>query len=84
MPRPSFRQLLAVQLALVAVVYLASVAAFVTAAESIAERFTALARGPYLGTALLAQARVVPAYVTIAVALAFLARPWLRARPRAL
>lgn len=83
MQRPGLRALVGVQLALVAVLYLASVGAFVSAAESIAERFTALARGPYLGTAVLAQLRLVPAYLVLAAALTFLTRPWLRAASRA-
>jgi arylsulfatase A-like enzyme len=55
----------------------ASVFSFVAQSSDVAERFAALARGPYLSFAVLAQLRVLPAYLCIALALAFLVRPWL-------
>lgn len=76
MERPSFRQLVLVQGLLAAVVWGASVVSFVTQSSDVAERFAALARGPYLSFAMLAQLRVLPAYACLALALAFLVRPW--------
>jgi arylsulfatase A-like enzyme len=83
-PRPSFRQLLFTQTLVFAALFVVSVALFALDASGIAERFTALATGPYLGTVLWAQARVLPAYGVLALGLTVLARPFLRAstRPR--
>ncbi len=81
-PRPSFRQLFALQCLLMGALYVASLVAFVTLAEGIADRFAALARGPYLGTVLLSQARALPAYAVLALGLTLLSRPFLRAGTR--
>lgn len=76
MAKPSFRQLLVVQALVFGVAWASCVASFVSQSSDVAERFAALARGPYLGFAVLAQLRVLPAYLLIALALAFLVRPW--------
>lgn len=57
--------------------YLLSVAHFVALADGITERFAALARGPYLVTAVLAQLSVVPAYVVLGLVATSLAVPLL-------
>ncbi|MBL8923084.1 MAG: sulfatase [Myxococcaceae bacterium] len=78
MERPSFRQLVLVQGVLCALAWGASVVSFVSQSSGVAERFAALARGPYLSFAVFAQLRVLPAYACIALVLALLVRPWLR------
>lgn len=80
MKRPAFRQVFGLQLALLGALYVGCVVVFVVMAEGIAERFSALARGPYLGTVVLAQLSVLPAYGLLALLLAVLARPFLRER----
>ena len=62
------------QLMLFGGLYLASVVSFVASASGITERFTAMARGPYLATAIFAQLALVPAYgmfALVATALTF-------------
>ena len=61
MERPTFRQLLAVQAVACGLVWASCVGSFVGQSSDVAERFAALARGPYLGFAVLAQLRVLPA-----------------------
>lgn len=72
-----FKRILLLQALIFGALYLASVATFVWMAEGITERFTAMARGPYLGTAILAQLRVLPAYAVLALVAAALTAPWL-------
>lgn len=67
------RRLALINLTLFAALYLASVAAFVVLSGGVAERFAALARGPYLTTAVTAQLRVLPAYVVMALVATVLA-----------
>ena len=55
--------------------YLASVATFVSSATGITERFTAMARGPYLATAIFAQLTLVPAYTAFALVATALTYP---------
>jgi len=71
------RQLLLLQVVACVAVWALCVAAFVSQSSEVAERFAALARGPYLSFAVLAQLRALPAYLVIALALTFLSRPWL-------
>ena len=89
-PRSPARALLTVlraQLWLLGAVYLACEARFLAAADGVTPRFTALAQGPYLGTVVWAQLRLLPAYLLVAVMAALLATPALarlgalRARP---
>jgi arylsulfatase A-like enzyme len=77
--RPTFRQLLAVQVVGFVALWVLSVGSFVSQSAEVAERFAALARGPYLGFAVTAQLRALPAYLVLAVVLAVLVRPWLGA-----
>lgn len=77
---PRFTRVFAGQLAIMGALYLAALTAFVTMAGGVTERFAALARGPYLSTVVLAQLRVIPAYVVLALAAAFLVRPFVRGR----
>lgn len=71
------RRVLPLQLLVCGLAWGASVASFVSQSSGIAERFAALARGPYLSFAVLAQLRVLPAYLVIALVLAFLTTPFL-------
>ncbi|MBL8940310.1 MAG: sulfatase [Archangium sp.] len=73
------RRVLPVQLLVCGVAWSASVVSFVTQSADVAERFAALARGPYLTFAVLAQVRVLPAYLVIALVLSFLSTPLLGA-----
>ena len=66
-----------VQLLLFGAVYLVSLIGFVTLADGVTERFTALARGPYLATAIGAQLRLIPAYGVMALAATVLSAPLL-------
>jgi len=76
--RPSFKQVFWLQLSLMAALFMVCVQVFVLSADGIADRFAALARGPYLGTAVAGQLRVLPAYFVLAVMLTLLSRPFLR------
>jgi arylsulfatase A-like enzyme len=82
MTRPSFKQIFGLQLLLMGLLYLASVVTFVSVADSISVRFTALTRGPYLSTAILAQLRVIPAYALLALLATILTRFFLRQSAR--
>lgn len=79
----ALRQVLRVQLLLCAAAWIASVARFVAMSGGVADYFTALATGPYLGTAVLSQLRVLPAYAIFAVAMALLAAPLVERTTRA-
>jgi arylsulfatase A-like enzyme len=59
-------------------IYLGALAAFVRGASEITERFGALARGPYLTTSLVTQARMLPAYAVMALVCALLVRPFVK------
>lgn len=72
------RRVLPLQLLVCGLVWGACVASFVTQSSDVAERFAALARGPYLTFAVFAQLRVLPAYLVIALVLSFLSTPFLR------
>lgn len=61
------KRIAAIQALIFGALYLVSVASFVWVADGITERFVALARGPYLATAIFAQLSLVPAYVVLAV-----------------
>lgn len=63
----SVRRIALINALLFGALYLASVVAFVSLSEHIEARFAALARGPYLWTAISAQLRVLPAYVVMAL-----------------
>lgn len=63
----SFRRIALVNGVLFGALYVASVLAFISLSEGINDRFAALARGPYLWTAVSAQLRVIPAYVVMAL-----------------
>src|SRR3990167_2320461 len=56
-------------------VYLVSGASFVWVADGITERFVAMARGPYLSTAIVAQLRPIPAYGVFAAISTLLTAP---------
>jgi arylsulfatase A-like enzyme len=73
----SWRRIVTVQLALCVAVWALSLVAFLRQTDGVAERFAALARGPYLLFAAGAQLRVLPGYVLLAAMLTVLARPWL-------
>lgn len=75
MPRELLKRVAFTQLLIFGGLYLASVAAFVLMADGITERFTAMARGPYLATAVLAQARLIPAYGVLALLATVLSVP---------
>ncbi|MGV3622339.1 MAG: sulfatase [Archangium sp.] len=77
------RRIALINALLLAALYVASVIAFASLSENVAARFAALARGPYLMTAVSAQLRVLPAYVVMAAVASLLAwRPlsWLGVR----
>lgn len=59
-----------------ALLWLVGVAAFVGQSSDIAERFAALARGPYLAFAALAQLRVLLAFVVMGLVGTALVAPW--------
>lgn len=71
------RRVLPLQLLVCGLVWGACVGSFVTQSSDVAERFAALARGPYLTFAVVAQLRVLPAYLLIALVLSFLSTPFL-------
>jgi arylsulfatase A-like enzyme len=75
--RPAFRQLLLVQVVGCVALWGLCVVSFIAQSAEVAERFAALARGPYLGFAVLAQLRALPAYGVLALSLAVMVRPWL-------
>lgn len=77
MSRPAFRQLLVVQVVGFVGLWALCVGSFVTQSAEVAERFAALARGPYLSFAVVAQLRALPAYLVLALVSALLVRPWL-------
>lgn len=70
----TFRLLLGASLAL----WLVSVVQFARLSGGVADYFTALATGPYLGTALLSQVLVLPAYLVFAAAMALVVWPLAR------
>jgi arylsulfatase A-like enzyme len=72
---PSVPRLFVAQSGLLLAAWAASVASFVAQSSGIAERFAALARGPYLSVAVVAQLRVVPAYLVLAAVLTLLLSP---------
>lgn len=73
-----FSRLLAWQSCIFGLVYLGALMAFVRGAGEVTERFGALARGPYLMTSLVTQARMLPAYVVMALVFALLVRPFVK------
>ena len=75
MSREVFKRVLLLQALIFGGLYLVSVASFVWLADGITERFTALARGPYLSTAVLAQVRLIPAYVVLTLLATALTAP---------
>lgn len=77
MSREHFKKVLLLQALIFGALYLASVATFGWMADGITERFTAMARGPYLGTAVLAQLRLLPAYAVLTLVAAALTAPLL-------
>jgi Sulfatase len=77
-PRLPTRQMFGIQSAIFLVLYALGVAAFVSQSEGVTERFSALARGPFLSHAIASQLRILPAYVVLAAVFAFLSRPFLR------
>jgi arylsulfatase A-like enzyme len=62
--------------------FVASIVAFASTTEDVDARFAALARGPYLWTAVWAQVRMLPAYIVLAAAAALLMRPFVRSKSR--
>ncbi|MDP1823486.1 MAG: sulfatase [Archangium sp.] len=75
MPRELLKRVAFTQLLIFGGLYLASVATFVLMADGITERFTAMARGPYLLTAIGAQVRLIPAYGVLALVATALSVP---------
>lgn len=77
----SFRRIALINALLFGALYVASVIAFISLSESIEARFAALARGPYLWSAVSAQLRILPAYAVMAlVATALTWKPLSRSR----
>jgi arylsulfatase A-like enzyme len=74
-PREVFKRVALTQLLLFGGLYLACVASFVWIADGITERFTAMARGPYLGTVISGQLRLIPAYAALALVATVLTVP---------
>ena len=66
---------LRVLLALCGVTWLVSVVRFARMSGGVADYFTALATGPYLGTAIWSQVRVIPAYALFGLAMALVVWP---------
>jgi arylsulfatase A-like enzyme len=56
-------------------VYLVCLASFIAVADGMTERFVALARGPYLPTAVIAQLSLLPAYGVLALLATVLSAP---------
>lgn len=75
----SLRRIVLINAVVFGALYVASVVAFVSMSNGIAPRFAALARGPYLWTAVLSQLRVVPAYAAMTLVASLLAWRPLRA-----